>query len=645
MARKAGARRKRKQPLPKGSRGHRAQRALQAALTAFQQGRPDETAELCSRILENAPREPGALHLLGVAYLTLGQFADAAETLHKASQADPQNPEIQANLGAALRAGGQFEAAEASLRNAIALKPDHPGAHFNLGNTLSEAGRTAEAVVSFRTVLNFDPAHAGAHNNLGLALEADGRTGEAMVCYQAALAAQPGFYDAHRSMAQLLRSQDRAAEALGHYQAAIAARPDDAASMNDCGVVLFELERSDDAVAMLRKALEVSDDYVDSHINLGNVLCAMDRPQEAIARFERALELDPDGADAIVNLGHAYKHQGDMRGAIATYERVIALEPDHDEAWFGKGFVQLLLGEFEDGWRGYRNRESMRGADDDYCREPLPQDLSGRNILVMFDQGIGDEIFFLRFLPALARRGAEIAYLPDSRLAAMFARAGIAEIVTPDDLASRRFDLKLSVGDLPHVLGPDAIGNTPPSIALAPLADREARLKEILAGFGPPPYIGATWRAGTRGRQSLLYKESPASRLAESLAPLDARVIALQRGPRDGEVEAFADALGREICDLTALNANIEDMLALVGLLDDYVCVSNTNVHLAAARDRACRLLIPTPPEFRWMAEGAESPWFPDMPVYRQAADGDWSAAFDILANDLKAQEAEWRQP
>lgn len=635
MARRTGARRKQKQSLPRGSKGQRAQQSLQAALTAFQQGRPDETAALCAKILQNAPSEPNALHLLGVAYLTLGQIPDAAQTLHKATQADPNNPEIHVNLGSALRAGGQLEAAEASLRNAIAVKPDNIGAHFNLGNTLSDAGRADEAMECFRTVLALNPSHAGAHNNLGLAYEAAGETDRAVECFEAAIAAEPGFRDAHRSLAQLLRSQGRLTETLDHLEAAIAAMPEDTASMNDCGVVLFELERTDEAVAMLRKVLDVSGSCVDVHINLGNVLCAIDQPQEAVTQFERALGLDPDCIDAIVNLGHAYKHMGDMRGAIATYEQAIEREPDHDEAWFSKGFVHLLLGEFEDGWRGYCRRESMRGTDNGYCRKPLPQDLSGQRILVVFDQGIGDEVFFLRFLPALARRGAEVAYLPDARLAGMFDRAGIAEIVTADQAVAGGYDLKVSVGDLPRVLGPDPIGNTPPSITLSPLAEHEARLKETLAAFGPPPYVGVTWRAGTRGKQSLLYKESPASRMAEALKPLDARIVALQRGPKEDEVAHFADILGRPVCDLTELNSDLEDMLALVGLLDDYVCVSNTNVHLAAARGHSGRLLIPTPPEFRWMASGDESPWFPGMKIYRQAVDGDWSAAFDRLARDL----------
>ncbi len=127
------------------------------------------------------------------------------------------------------------------------------------------------------------------------------------------------------------------------------------------------------------------------------------------------------------------------------------------------------------------------------------------------------------------------------------------------------------------------------------------------------------------------------ARLADVLAPLDVRVINVQRIPAVDETAAFSQAIGRPVCDLTATNDDLEDMLALVGLLDDFICVSNTNVHLAASCGHSCRLLIPNPPEFRWMAKGVESPWFPGMTIYRQGTDSDWSAAFDALERDLKA--------
>jgi hypothetical protein len=112
-------------------------------------------------------------------------------------------------------------------------------------------------------------------------------------------------------------------------------------------------------------------------------------------------------------------------------------------------------------------------------------------------------------------------------------------------------------------------------------------------------------------------------------------LVALQRQPADGEVEAFAREAGRTVHDLTALNDSLEDMLALLAALDDYVCVSNTNVHLRAGVGGASRVLMPHPPEFRWMAAGEESPWFPGTRIYRQAPAGDWSAALARLKGDL----------
>jgi hypothetical protein len=181
-------------------------------------------------------------------------------------------------------------------------------------------------------------------------------------------------------------------------------------------------------------------------------------------------------------------------------------------------------------------------------------------------------------------------------------------------------------------------------VTLAPLRDRIDALSRRLAAFGPPPWLGVTWRAGHDagpGADMKRLKEAPLPALAGAIASADARVVALQRNPADGEVAAFEAALGRPVLDLTGCNDDLEDVLTLTGLLDDYVCVSNTNVHLRAARGRPSRVLVPNPPwVFTWMAEGSESPWFPGSRIYRQTARGDWSAALAALSRDL---EAAWR--
>ena len=144
-----------------------------------------------------------------------------------------------------------------------------------------------------------------------------------------------------------------------------------------------------------------------------------------------------------------------------------------------------------------------------------------------------------------------------------------------------------------------------------------------------------TWRAGARNRFRRLYKETPTADLVDAMRGIAGTFIAIQRNPEPGELDRIESRLGRPLADLTALNDDLEDMLALVGLLDDYVCVSNTNLHLRATQGGACRVLIPNPPEFRWMARGVESPWFPGTTVYRQDTEEDWIDALARLCADL----------
>ncbi len=144
-----------------------------------------------------------------------------------------------------------------------------------------------------------------------------------------------------------------------------------------------------------------------------------------------------------------------------------------------------------------------------------------------------------------------------------------------------------------------------------------------------------TWRAGTAGRRDAISKEVPAEDFATALNGVEGTFIALQRLPAAGEIERFSAALGAPLHDLTALNEELEDIFALSGLLDEYICVSNTNVHFRTAQGKPCRVLVPHPPEFRWMVEGEESPWFPGTRIYRQERDGDWSTALAALKSDL----------
>jgi hypothetical protein len=277
------------------------------------------------------------------------------------------------------------------------------------------------------------------------------------------------------------------------------------------------------------------------------------------------------------------------------------------------------------------------------AEEPLlPARLDGRRVLLRGDQGIGDVLFFLRFAPLVRERGAALTLACERKLLPVLgAHAALQEVreQRADDECDPRADRRVWIGDLPGLLDTDA---TPPAWPLSVDAEERRRAAERLAAFGPPPYLGITWRAGTdtaRGREfgeerKSLTKAVPPRLLGAALRGWRGTAILLQRGPRPTDAAEFAAGFGAPSHDLTALTDDLPALLAVLERLDEYATVSNTNVHLLAGLGRSARVLVPYPTEWRWMYEG-RSPWFPAFPVYRQPVSRDWTQPLAALRADL----------
>ena len=393
----------------------------------------------------------------------------------------------------------------------------------------------------------------------------------------------------------------------------------------------------------LHEALAIDPSRYANHRSLAVILRDLGERVEGLAHIEAALVLAPNNDVVHFEHGLFLSELGRFAQAHSAFARSIEINPDNADAHFGRGLVNLLQGNFAVGWEGYLARESLRSTQRrnslaataaGFDRTPLPTDLCGHRILIVGDQGLGDELFFLRYAPELKARGAWIACCPDPRLAKLLSRTTLFDMIfTGDDRIGRH--AKVAVGDLPYLLGSAGAPLTPPSIRIPAIERRVQEMRDRLAACGSPPYVGVTWRAGTQGRERSISKEAPLVGMAQAMRGLPATLVALQRNPGDREVETFERTAGCTLHDFTSLNIDLEAMLALLSLLDDYVCVSNTNVHLRACQGRTCRVLVPHPPEFRWMAEGTESPWFPEGRLYRQTAGGDWLPALSTLRRDL----------
>lgn len=381
-----------------------------------------------------------------------------------------------------------------------------------------------------------------------------------------------------------------------------------------------------DARAGYERALALRPGYVQARHNLAVLLDDLGEHDAAELHFRAAIAASPNAAEPWVGFAGNQRARGRLGAARQAYEHALDLRVEFPVARWNLALIDLAEGKFAAGWMNYLFRPTV-----DRKAAPLvqlPQDLSDTVIEIVDEQGLGDVLFFLRFAPMLRARGAAIRFAPDPRLAAIVSRMldfGAAPADAPI--------IRVALGDLPYVLSAETV---PPALSVPALVDRQAALAAKLRDIGPAPYIGLTWRAGQR-TEGFLFKEVPLDALGHAVAQTSGTLVSVQRHPQADEHVWLEQATGRTIVDLSSHNDDLEDMLALMHLLDDYIGVSNTNMHLRAATGRPARVLVANPADYRWMATGLHSPWFPDFPVYRQSPDGSWDTALTRLTSDLSA--------
>jgi Flp pilus assembly protein TadD len=471
---------------------------------------------------------------------------------------------------------------------------DDAQARINAGMAHFQSGRWAEGVEQLRSALAARPTFAEVWSNLGFGLRQLGRTDEARRALERAVALKPALPDAWNLLGLVEQDSGRHAQAKGHFARAIELRP------------AF-------AFAWMNRA---NSEQASGHLDA------------ALDAYARALALAPDHPEIHYNLGHLHhKATGRLREALRHYREAIRLQPRYATAHHNLAHALFLLGEFQEAWREHVWRPpralhaaSLASRGGSYV-PPSTQQLAGARVLIVAEQGLGDSLFFLRYAPLLRSAGATLDFAGPARLHGMLARTGLFDRLAADPQSLRSADgHEILAGDLgtlfPQVPGP---------LGLAPEPARVEAMHERLRALGPAPYLALAWRAGEpkTGLFETLFKEVPFEVLARAVNDPRATCVSVQRDPRPGETEQLARHLGRTVHDLSAVNRDLEDALALMAVVDDLAGVSHTNVHLRAGTGRPSRVFVPFPYEWRWMAGGA-SPWFPGTQVHRQAPTGEW---------------------
>ena len=505
--------------------------------------------------------------------------------------------------GAEALAANDLTGASRSFGQIVAGNPRAHAAWNALSVIAVRSGAPDVAVEHSRRALEFDRRNAVYLNNLAVAYGELGQLAECEAALRRALKAKPAYTEGFYNLAKVLFKQARLEESSRCYERAHAIDPNFPELRRNLVIVYRTLGKANLAVPLLRGAERANP--ADEHIPSILAGCL----------------LESEGPDA----------------AIAYLNRVIEEHADWRDARMALALIQLALGQWRAGWREYYWRPNIPLAERARnLPEQLPERLERTRVLLKHEQGLGDILFFLRFAPELAQRGAKLVVsCPDKLMGILSAVDALSEITTSPE-GDGRLDLRIWMGDLPLLL--EGSG-TPPPLRLKTDGGRTRRWAERLAQFGPAPYLGLTWRAGTNWlaapefgqSRALISKVIPPDSLGAAVRDWPGTLFSLQRAPDAADLAKAAHAANAPVHDLSALNDDLADMLAVLSLLDDYVTVSNTNVHLLAGLGKTAKVLVPFPPEWRWMHSGEASPWFPGFRVYRERPGQGWSDALAAL--------------
>jgi tetratricopeptide (TPR) repeat protein len=488
-------------------------------------------------------------------------------------------------------------------------------------------------------VVTAQPRHAEALHLLGITLHQGGDAAGAIEMLQRATAANPAVPLYHSNLGEMLRLAGRFDEAVAAGERAVALHPGYAQGLNNLGIAYYDRREYEKAAECYRRALARDPTFAEAHNNLGNAYRVLHKLDESIACFDRALRLRPNYVDAVANQASALHLIGRIDDAIAAYRKAIAMQPMHANAHSGVGLLYLMNGDFAEGWYEYEWR--LRSTE--ITAPTLPaavwggESLQGRTILIYSEQGLGDALHISRYLPLLRERGATVLLRVPPPLKALFAESMpwlqiFSDVKTP----LPPYDCHCALLSLPHRFETrmETIPATVPYLR-AP----EAALQRWTARIPADPAalkVGIVW-AGNKMHVNDLNRSIPLASWAPLLAVEGVRFFSLQVGETAGQV---ADGAGK-ITDLSTELTDYAETAAAVEQLDLVISVDTSIVHAAGALAKPTWVLVPFVPDWRWLREREDSPWYPTIRLFRQAEHLKWEPVLARVAQELAAATAD----
>ena len=463
----------------------------------------------------------------------------------------------------------------------------------------------------------------------------EGNLKEAKNIYEQILKHKPNHFDALQLLGILYGQINKKDKAIKLLELALQIKPDDAATLNNYGVILTEVNRTNDSYEVLDKATNIKPDYAEAYSNKGNTLKLLEKYDDAVKAYSKAIQLKPNYAEAYNNRGVIYKELSQMNLALKDLKKAISLKPDYPEANSTMGVTLLLTGNFSKGWEQYEWRWKDL-SDPSVIRsfkQPLwdgKKSLKDKSILLYSEQGLGDTIQFSRYILLIKALGAKVILETHKELLNIVGSidSNITVILIGQTLP--HFDFQCPLLSLPLKFGTGLKNIPSPNRYIC--ADKRIVPKwKKKIGSQKKPLVGLAWEGNPLHKND--YNRSIL--LAELIPHLPKKYeyIGLQKDIRESNLKTLKRS--SMIDNLIDKNVSMDDTAAIIENLDIVISVDTSVAHLSASMGKPTWILLPFVPDWRWLLNRNDSPWYKSVKLFRQEKRGNWELVFKDLNKKL----------
>lgn len=587
------------------------------------------------KALKINPNLPEGYFNRGLVLQTLRRLDEALLAYDETIRLNPNYVEAFNNRGNVLNELGQPEKALASYDAAIRIKPDHIQAYLNRGHVLNDLKHFDEALQCFDEALAIAPNLPEPYYNRGNTLNLLGRYEEALVAYDKALAINPDYQDIHINRGNVYKTLKQWDEALACYDKVLEINPLHAESHYNRGNVLTDLKRWDEALASYQQALKIKPLYAEAFNNIAIVMNELARWDEALTHCDQAVLLKEDYAEAYFNRANLLTELMRLDEALVSYDKALYFNTDYVDAYWNKSLLLILTGRYTDGWQLYEWRMRQDDLKHSYPFFSEPEwrgqsSIGGKRLLIQGEQGFGDVIQFCRYLPKLQSLGAELIFEVHPALVNLLSSLQCSMTLVAKGKVLPQFDAYCPVMSLPFVFG-TTVETIPADIPY--LFSDASKVKQWQNKLGNRNLkrIGLAWSGSSTHKKD----KNRSLRLEDFLPfthlPFEWHSLQKEYRQQDKDILDLHPEIHQHQSDLV----DFSDTAALLECMDLVICVDTSIAHVAGALGKPVWILLPYIPDYRWLLDRHDSPWYPSACLYRQDQSRNWQSVIQNIVTNL----------